>query len=210
MSLRPALVAAAFWRLSCAAAAQAPNNPVLPGGKSGQPIDIDAGKLDYFDKEQKLIYTGNVVAVQGGSRLKASTLTIYLFPKDEANAGGPLEHTEVRRMEAAGPVTLTSKDQVGTGDRGVYEKGDNKVTLLGNVTLTQGPNVTKGDLVYDLTTKQAVVGTTCEHVPPEQTRARAGRSTRRPSGGQAERRRRQIYLTGCSGARSTPDRRRRR
>ena len=30
--------------------------------------------------------------------------------------------------------------------------------LIGNVTLTQGPNVTKGDkLIYDLTTSQAVV-----------------------------------------------------
>ena len=162
MTLRPALVVSVLltWIGSGAAPAaeQAPSNQVLPGSKSGQPIDIDAGKLDYFDKEQKLIYTGNVVAVQGGSRLKASALTIYLLPKEEGDTSGPSSDTEVKRMEAAGPVTLTSKDQVGTGDSGVYVKGDNKVTLTGNVTLTQGPNVTKGDyLIYDLTTKQAVV-----------------------------------------------------
>jgi lipopolysaccharide export system protein LptA len=61
-------------------------------------------------------------------------------------------------MEAAGPVTIVSKDQIGTGDSGVYEKSENKVYLIGNVTLTQGPNVTKGDkLTYDLNTKQAAV-----------------------------------------------------
>ena len=61
-------------------------------------------------------------------------------------------------MEAAGPVTIISKDQIGTGDSGIYEKSENKVYLIGNVTLTQGPNVTKGDkLIYDLTTKQAAV-----------------------------------------------------
>ncbi len=61
-------------------------------------------------------------------------------------------------MEAGGPVTLTSKDQVGTGDSGIFEKSENKVYLIGNVTLSQGPNVTVGDkLVYDLSTNRAVV-----------------------------------------------------
>jgi lipopolysaccharide export system protein LptA len=55
-------------------------------------------------------------------------------------------------------VTLISKDQIATGDSGIYEKGANKVYLDGNVSLTQGPNVTKGDhIVYDVNTHQAVV-----------------------------------------------------
>jgi lipopolysaccharide export system protein LptA len=53
---------------------------------------------------------------------------------------------------------VTSKDQVGTGDSGIFEKSENKVYLIGNVTLSQGPNVTMGDkLVYDLSTNRAVV-----------------------------------------------------
>ena len=64
----------------------------------------------------------------------------------------------MRRMEAQGPVTVVSKDQIGTGDSGVYDKAENKVILTGHVTLSQGANVTKGErLVYDLGTKQAVV-----------------------------------------------------
>jgi lipopolysaccharide export system protein LptA len=132
---------------------------ILPGGDSKEPVNIDAAKLDYFDKEQKLVYTGNVVATQGQSRLQATTLVIYLTPKETATAAGvPSSSSQVRRMEAAGPVTIISKDQIGTGDSGIYEKSENKVYLIGNVTLTQGPNVTKGDkLIYDLTTKQAAV-----------------------------------------------------
>jgi lipopolysaccharide export system protein LptA len=61
-------------------------------------------------------------------------------------------------MEAVGAVTIVSKDQIGTGDSGVYEKSENKVYLIGNVTLTQGQNVTKGDkLIYDMNTNQAAV-----------------------------------------------------
>lgn len=130
---------------------------ILPGGSSKDPVNIDAAKLDYFDKEQKLVYTGNVVATQGESKLQAGTLTIFLTPKDGA-AGAPSSSSQVRRMEAGGPVTIVSKDQIGTGDSGIYEKSENKVYLIGNVTLSQGPNVTKGDkLIYDLTTNQAAV-----------------------------------------------------
>jgi len=132
---------------------------ILPGVNSKEPVNIAATKLDYFDKEQKLIYTGNVVATQGGSELRTSTLVIFLTPKDAlAPAGVPSSSSQIRRMEAAGPVTIVSKDQIGTGDSGVYEKSENKVYLIGNVTLTQGPNVTKGEkLIYDLNTNQAAV-----------------------------------------------------
>jgi lipopolysaccharide export system protein LptA len=132
---------------------------ILPGGNSKDPVNIDAAKLDYFDKEQKLVYTGNVIATQGESKLQAGTLIIYLTPQEAtATAGVPSSSSQVRRMEALGPVTIVSKDQIGTGDSGIYEKSENKVYLIGNVTLTQGPNVTKGDkLIYDLTTNQAAV-----------------------------------------------------
>ena len=150
---------------------------MLPGAGSHEPININAGKLDYYDKEQKLIYSGDVVAVQGDSTLKASQLTIFLT-KADAKAGTPAAggetaaaaataagaadapgaNSSVRHMDAKGPVTLVSKDQIGTGDNGSYDRDDNKVTLTGNVTLSQGPNVTRGDrLVYDLTSGQAQV-----------------------------------------------------
>jgi lipopolysaccharide export system protein LptA len=132
---------------------------ILPGGNSKDPVNIAAAKLDYFDKEQKLVYTGNVVATQGESKLQARTLVIFLTPKDTlAPAGAPSSSSQIRRAEAAGPVTIVSKDQIGTGDSGIYEKSENKVYLKGNVTLTQGPNVTKGDeLIYDLNANQAAV-----------------------------------------------------
>ncbi len=151
-----------------------PGVPLLPGAGSKEPVNIDADKLDYFDKDQKLIYTGDVVAVQGESTLKASVLTIFLqkdaqgqgggatapAPNPASGAGnvGPAAGSSVKHMEADGPVTLISKDQVGTGNHATYDKTENKVYLTGNVTLSQGTNVTQGDhLIYDLTSGQAQV-----------------------------------------------------
>jgi lipopolysaccharide export system protein LptA len=69
--------------------------------------------------------------------------------------------SQVRRMEASGPVVITSKDQVGTGDRGVYDRAENKVFIYGNPVLSEGAHVVRGDaqsrLVYDLASGRAQV-----------------------------------------------------
>lgn len=132
------------------------SNGILPGAAAKDPVDIDAGKLDYFDKEQRLVYSGGVIVVNGPSTLKASRLTILL---DKAKDGGETTGGDrVRHIDAEGPVTLVSKDQIGVGDHGSYDRAENKVYLTGNVTLTQGENVAKGDrLVYDVGSGQATM-----------------------------------------------------
>lgn len=129
---------------------------ILPGAAAKDPLNIDAGKLDYFDQEQKLVYSGSVIVTNGPSTLKASRLVIFLEGKGAPDAAS--SNDRVKHIDADGPVTLVSKDQIGTGDRGSYDKADNKVYLTGNVTLTQGDNIVKGDrLVYDVTSGVATV-----------------------------------------------------
>ena len=119
---------------------------LLPGGTGREPVTITAARLEYLSREKRAIYSGNVRAVQGDARLQCSKLEIFLGEKSGGSNGG------VRRMECSGPVTVTQKDQVGTGDHGTYDKGQNRITLTGHVALSQGPNVSAGDrLVYDLT-----------------------------------------------------------
>lgn len=167
-----ALIIAALMGAPAIAAEKATSSPspLLPGANSKEPISIDADKLDYFDKEQKAIYTGNVVAIQGDSRLTCKVMTIFLTktepqapsaaatPAPAASAEVGSGGSQVKHMDAIGPVTVVSKTQVATGDRGSYDKDQNKVWLFGNVTLSDSGNVTKGDkLTYDLTTGEAVV-----------------------------------------------------
>ncbi len=141
------------------------NGSVLPGGDAKAPITVDAEKLEYFDRDQKLVYTGNVFVQQGDSNMRASIMTVFLTKDEGMAAAQQAVQTDssgrIRRIEAKGPVTVTQRDQVGTGDNGVFDKIDNKVYLFGNVVLSQGTNVTKGDgdskLVYDLDTGYAQV-----------------------------------------------------
>ncbi len=140
---------------------------ILPGTSSKEPISIDADKLVYYDKERKAVYTGNVVVIQGDTKMTCSVMTVYL---DRSPAQGTAEakdasgeaptNSGVKRLEAAGPVTVVSKTQVATGDSAIYDKAENRVLLIGHVTLSDGQNVTKGDkLTYDLKTSQATIDT---------------------------------------------------
>ncbi len=164
----PSIVAAmGLMAALCAGPAMAQKliAPVLPGGDSKAPVSIDSARLEYFDKEQKLVYSGGVLAKQGEASLKATTLVIFLNngPLQGGGGGGAPEagENQIKRMEAAGPVTIISKDQVGMGDRATYDKDANKVLLIGNVSLSQGGNIIRGKadsrLIYDLTTSHAVV-----------------------------------------------------
>ena len=168
---RLALLLAAALALGAAAPALAQtgrSQAVLPGGNAREPVNIEANKLEWFDKDQRAVYSGDVVVMQGESSMRATVLTIFLTKADGAEekpaagasgaALGPSGGSQISRMEASGPVTVIQKDSIGTGDRGEYERAANRVTLIGNVTLAQGGNVTVGDrLVYDLNSKQAVV-----------------------------------------------------
>ncbi|MCX7899174.1 MAG: lipopolysaccharide transport periplasmic protein LptA [Methylocystis sp.] len=147
-----ALVGAAFAPSAFAAGR---GGGILPGATAKDPLNIDAGKLDFFDKEQKLVYSGSVIVTNGPSTLKATRITIML---DKAGGEGKPSNDRVRHIDAEGPVTLVSQGRIGSGDHGSYDKAENKVYLTGNVTLTQGDNVVKGDrLVYDVATGAASV-----------------------------------------------------
>jgi lipopolysaccharide export system protein LptA len=140
---------------------------ILPGTNSKEPISIDADKLVYYDKERKAVYSGNVVVIQGDTKMTCSTMTVYLdrspaqgTVQAKAAQGGPSANSGIKRLEAAGPVTVVSKTQVATGDNAIYDKAANRVLLIGHVTLSDGQNVTKGDrLIYDLKTSEATIDT---------------------------------------------------
>lgn len=167
-------VAALAALLVLPAAAQTPAQnktaaPVPAFGNSKEPIQIDADKLEVFSKEQRAVYSGNVIAVQGETTIKSATMIVF-YERENANApqpdaatdaaaaATPSGGTQLKRVEAKGGVTVISKDQVATGNEGVFDRTTNKIVMTGNVALSQGDNVTKGEkLVYDTVSGIAVV-----------------------------------------------------
>jgi lipopolysaccharide export system protein LptA len=136
-------------------------------GTSKEPIKIDADKLDVYDKEGRAVFAGNVVAVQGDSTMNCTLMTVLYEQKRDTAAGataatGPMgsDDSSIKKIDCKGPVTIVSKTQVATGNDASFDRIANKIFLIGNATLSDGPNVTRGErVVYDLNTGVANVET---------------------------------------------------
>ena len=110
------------------------------------------------EKEKVATFSGNVHVVQGDTDMRCNVLVVYYEESASKGAGpktaqpGPAESSQIRRMEARGNVVITQKDQIATGDRGDFDMHNNAVTLSGNVVVTKGQDVMRGErLVVNLT-----------------------------------------------------------
>ena len=162
VSLRVLFAAACCSLLASAGAAQTQKG--VPNALQGfsqnrtQPVQIEAASLEVRDRDKVATFSGKVNVTQGDTNMKANTLVV--FYDQEAAPGamkaatpGPEGAQQIRRLEAKGNVIVTQKDQVATGDQGIFDMRANTVTLLGNVVMTKGQNVMKGErLVVNLET----------------------------------------------------------
>jgi lipopolysaccharide export system protein LptA len=147
---------------------QVPQNQGLPNALQGfsqnrdQPVKIQADKLEVRDKDKVATFTGNVHVTQGDTEMRSKVLVV--FYEDNGKTGpttaaakvaqaGSGEQQQIRRIEATGGVQVTQKDQNAVGDKGTFDMQANTVTLTGNVIVTKGNDVVRGQrLVVDLNT----------------------------------------------------------
>jgi len=141
------------------------SSPLGALGNSKEPVHIEAGRLLVYDKEQRAVYIGDVVAVQGKSTLRCSKLTIFYDNKKDkdaapkpAAAADDDKGNSIKKMICDGPVSVVSCTQTATGDHGEYEAATDLIILTGNVVMADGPNVQNGDkMVYNQKTGLATV-----------------------------------------------------
>jgi len=127
-----------------------------------QPVHIQAAKLEVRDKQQIATFSGDVRVKQGDTDMRCRILKVY-YERDKndgktkantvkAATPGPGGEQRIKRLEAIGNVVVTQKDQTASGKLGVFDMKSNTVTLTGDVIMTQGKNVLRGDkLVVNLT-----------------------------------------------------------
>jgi lipopolysaccharide export system protein LptA len=138
--------------------AQQPSGPpnALQGFSQNRdkPIKINSATLEVRDKDKVATFSGDVHLVQGDTTLRSKTLVVF-YDEGAASkpAAGPQQNQQIKRVEAKGDVMVTQKDQTATGENGIFDMRTNTVTLVGNVVISRGPNVVKGDtLTVDMNT----------------------------------------------------------
>jgi len=136
-----------------------------------QPVKIESDSLEVRDKSQQATFIGKVKLTQGDTVLQCQSLVIFYENESAAPAqkkgaakntqkggGGIGGGQQIKRAEAKGDVLVTQKDQTAKGEFGVFDVKSNTVTLTGNVVVTQGANVLRGErMVVNLTTGVSTV-----------------------------------------------------
>lgn len=126
-----------------------------------QPVKIQAASLEVREKDKQATFSGDVHVINGDTELRCRSLVVF-YDDDSSNSSGaknmkaadpgPGGEKSIKRIEAKGGVTVVQKDQNAAGDAAIFNMRENIVTLTGNVVVTRGQDVLRGQrLVVDLT-----------------------------------------------------------
>lgn len=138
--------------------AKQPQQPATPafGRDSRQPVDVRAERFDLDDGAHTALFTGDVVATQGDSVLKAPELHIAYegkageeFAKAGTNAQPGAQSSGLTRLVARTGVVVTSgPDRRITSDLADFDAKNDTALFLGNVLVNQGKNVLQGRRLF--------------------------------------------------------------
>ena len=124
----------------------------LAGHDANAPVDVTADRIEVQDRADRAIFAGNVHVRQAEMTLDTERLTVAY--SGGVGGGG----VQIRRLDAAGGVAVTSPSERARGDFGIYDLDRKLITLIGNVRLARGENLVSGArLVIDLESGRAVV-----------------------------------------------------
>lgn len=144
--------AAALIGLAACAGAQAQVDT-----KSNAPIDITANQAEVITAKCIAIWRGAAEALQGDTRLRANTITVYAAPKG-VGADGQQSCGGTQRVVADGNVYYVTPTQNARGDHAVYTAAADQVVLTGDVIVVQGTDVARGArLTINTVTKQSTM-----------------------------------------------------
>lgn len=126
--------------------------PAQTRHNSRAPIDFGADHIELQDKANRAVLSGNVAVRQAEMTLNAARMTVAYT--GQVIGGNP----QVSRLDASGGVVVKRPDQTARSQYAIYDLNRRVITMLGNVSLTQGGNtVNGGRLTINLDTGRAVI-----------------------------------------------------
>ena len=115
----------------------------LPAGKNLKaisPRDVITARddLEWYDNRQVGIARGNALDIRDGAKRIAGDVLMAQMIHPQG------QESHISRVDADGHVFVSSQDQIGRGDMGVYNADTDIATLFGDVRLTRNQNEMHG------------------------------------------------------------------
>ena len=104
---------------------------------SNAPIDILSDTVEADQKQNTVIFKGNVVAKQEDITLYANTLTITYDPNTK----------KLKEIMAVGNVKIVQLERRATSQKATFDQDESKVILDGEAVVREGENVIRGEKV---------------------------------------------------------------
>ena len=126
------------------------------GTKSKEPITITSDTLEYEYKDGIIVYRGDVLAVQGETKIKSNELRITLAKTDDGkkkngdNAVGALDDASASKLQsvvATGSVRIDQGTRWAVGGKATFDQSNRTLVLTESPVLHDGPNEVAGDRV---------------------------------------------------------------
>lgn len=149
------------------------------------PVEISSDSLEVLQHDNKAIFNGNVVAVQGQVRLKSDKMIVHYkqkgqqqeAPKTPAPANDTGSMGAITLIEVIGNVLVATPQESAKGDKGDYDVPSRILHLFGdNVVLTREKNIMRGTaLEYNMATGRSILTNGSQIVggQPSSTRVRS-------------------------------------
>lgn len=106
------------------------------------PVQIKSDELKIHQKQQKAIFSGNVVATQGELTIRCARLEVRYAEAEEGKASGRIKH-----MLFSGSVDILQGSRRGHCRQADYDRPARRILCQGNPWVQDGPNRIKGELI---------------------------------------------------------------
>lgn len=99
------------------------------------PVEVTADRLSINEASGRAVYTGDVVVVQGDTRLAAERVVIFFIEAED----------RIDRMEAEGGVTLLSGEDAAESRTATYDVESGIVVMVDDVLMVRDTGTMTGD-----------------------------------------------------------------
>lgn len=113
-------------------------------GKAAAPINIEADRMVSQEKDNSVIFSGNVDARQGDLLIRTDEMTVHYTGDGKRGDQGS---SQVKKLICLGNVQISQGSWLGTGQRMDYYAEGRKVILSGDAKAWQGQNMVAGKTI---------------------------------------------------------------
>ena len=113
-------------------------------------IHIKSDLMEVLDQKGTVVFTGHVVATRDDMVIDADRLEVFYSKREQQQtktAQAQDDKKSIDRIVATGHVRVTKGGKVATGEKAIYEKQAEKITLVGSAQVWDGPNRVKGETI---------------------------------------------------------------